>query len=114
VRTSCVPASGTVARRVEIEFVGDRLASARLAQAYSVLAPERQPVRSNERSDDEREDGVAGERAAGQDRGDLRSGVLRAPASRADDPESDSASGKFGSPMIVSTSRPVTSVAIAT
>ena len=37
-------ASGAVARRVEIEFVGDRLAGARLAQAYSVLSPERRRV----------------------------------------------------------------------
>ena len=48
------PASGPVARRVEIEFVGDRLADARLAQAYVILAPERRRVTRNERSDDER------------------------------------------------------------
>ena len=42
-----------MARRVEIEFVGDRLAGARLAQAYSVLAPERRRVTSNEGSGDE-------------------------------------------------------------
>ena len=51
---SLVLASGAVARRVEIEFVGDRLAGARLAQAYSVLAPERRRVTGNEGSDDER------------------------------------------------------------
>ena len=42
-------ASGAVARRVEIEFVGDRLAGARLAQAYSVLAPERRRVTEQRR-----------------------------------------------------------------
>ena len=44
-----------MARRVEIEFVGDRLADARLAQAYVLLAPERRRVTRNERRDDERE-----------------------------------------------------------
>ena len=29
-----------MARRVEVEFVGDRLAAARLAAAYAILAPE--------------------------------------------------------------------------
>ena len=38
-----------MARRVEIEFVGDRLADARLAQAYVILAPERRRVTGNER-----------------------------------------------------------------
>ena len=32
--------SGTVAPRVEIEFVSDRLAGARLAQAYQLAVPE--------------------------------------------------------------------------
>jgi hypothetical protein len=36
-----------VARRVEIEFVGDRLAEARLAQPYVSLAPERSRVSSS-------------------------------------------------------------------
>ena len=52
---SPVLASGAVARRLEIEFVGDRLAGARLAQAYSVLAPERRRVTGNEGSGDERQ-----------------------------------------------------------
>ena len=52
---SLVLASGAVARRLEIEFVGDRLAGARLAQAYSVLAPERRRVIGNEGSGDERQ-----------------------------------------------------------
>jgi len=34
-----------VARRVEVEFGGDRLAAARLAQAYTLLAPQRRLVR---------------------------------------------------------------------
>jgi hypothetical protein len=34
-----------VARRVEIEFVSDRLAGARLAQAYAIAVPERRRVR---------------------------------------------------------------------
>ena len=59
---SRVLGSGAVARRVDIEFVGDRLAGARLAQAYSVLAPERRRVTGNEGSDDERH-GHADERA---------------------------------------------------
>jgi hypothetical protein len=69
-----------VARRVEIEFVGDRLAEARLAQAYVILAPERCRVSSNERRDDERErqqrHGRAIDDPAGQGGGDLRAGVL--------------------------------------
>ena len=36
------------ARRVEIEFVGDRLAGARLAQAYAVAVPERRRVTGND------------------------------------------------------------------
>ena len=48
-----------MARRVEIEFVGDRLADARLAQAYVLLAPERRRVTGNERSDDERHESAA-------------------------------------------------------
>jgi len=48
-------AGGAVARRLEIEFVGDRLAGARLAQAYSMLAPERRRVIGNEGSGDERQ-----------------------------------------------------------
>ena len=39
--------SGTVARRVEIEFVSDRLAGARLAQAYGFVVPERRRVTGN-------------------------------------------------------------------
>ena len=61
---SRVRGSGAVARRVEIEFVGDRLADARLAQAYSALAPERRRVTDNEGSGDERHglaDGRSGE-----------------------------------------------------
>ena len=84
---SRVLASGAVARRVEIEFVGDRLAGARLAQAYSVLAPERRRVIGNEGSGDERHGHADGR--AGEGRGDLRAGVLRAPAPGADDSESD-------------------------
>jgi hypothetical protein len=42
-----------VAGRVEIEFVSDRLAGARLAQAYAIAVPERRRVRSNERRSDE-------------------------------------------------------------
>ena len=53
-----------MARRVEIEFVGDRLAGARLAQAYSMLAPERRRVTGNEGSDDERH-GLAERTTAG-------------------------------------------------
>jgi hypothetical protein len=41
-----------VAPRVEIEFVSDRLAGARLAQAYQVAVPERRLSR-RERSDDD-------------------------------------------------------------
>ena len=48
-------ASGPVVRPVEIEFVGDRLADARLAQAYVILAPERRRVTHSERSGSERE-----------------------------------------------------------
>ena len=44
-----------MARRVEIEFVSDRLADARLAQAYVILAPERRRVTRNEESDSERQ-----------------------------------------------------------
>ena len=54
-RISITPTSDTVARRVEIEFVGDRLASARLAQAYAIVVPERRRVTGNERRDDERQ-----------------------------------------------------------
>ena len=72
-----------MARRVEIEFVGDRLADARLAQAYVLLAPERRRVTGNERRDDEREQQQG--RAVGQDGRDLRAGVLGPSASRADD-----------------------------
>ena len=57
-----VLASSAVARRLEIEFVGDRLAGARLARAYSVLAPERRRVTGNEGSGDERH-GHADQRA---------------------------------------------------
>ena len=42
-----------MARRVEIEFVGDRLASARLAQAYATWRPSGARVTGNERRDDE-------------------------------------------------------------
>ena len=77
-----------MARRVEIEFVGDRLADARLAQAYVLLAPERRRVTGNERRDDEREQ-HAGPGRAGQGGGDLRAGVLGSAAARADDPEPD-------------------------
>ncbi|MGI8800709.1 MAG: recombinase family protein [Solirubrobacteraceae bacterium] len=59
-----------MARRVEVEFVGDRLADSRLAQAYAVLAPERRRVTGNERRDDERDqdcrNDLAGGRAAGR------------------------------------------------
>ena len=82
-----VLAGGAVARRLEIEFVGDRLASARLAQAYSMLAPERRCVIGNEGSGDERQ--RRAEQRPVEDCGDLRAGVRRAPAPRADDPESD-------------------------
>jgi hypothetical protein len=54
-----------VARRVEVQFVGDRLADARLAQAYVLLAPERRRVTGNERRDDEPEQQHG--RAVGQD-----------------------------------------------
>jgi hypothetical protein len=41
--------------RVEIEFVSDRLAGPRLAQAYAFVVPERRRVTHNERrSEDER------------------------------------------------------------
>ncbi len=82
-----------MARRVEIELVGDRLADARLAQAYAVLAPERRRVTANERRDDEpeqqRQDDLAGGGPVGQGRGDLRAGVLGSSAAGADDPQSD-------------------------
>ena len=84
---SRVLGSWAVARRVEIEFVGDRLAGARLAQAYSALAPERRRVTGNEGSDVERHGHADGR--AGEDRGDLRAGVLRAPTPGADDRKSD-------------------------
>jgi EAL domain-containing protein (putative c-di-GMP-specific phosphodiesterase class I) len=76
------------ARRVEIEFVGDRLAGARLAQAYGFVVPERRRVTANDRSDDERRD-LAGGRADGPGSGDLRAGLLGAPAPGRDDPEPD-------------------------
>jgi site-specific DNA recombinase len=82
-----------VARRVETEFVGDRLAGARLAQAYAILAPERRRVTGNERRGDERRQrhDLAGAGADGPGGGDLRAGVLRAPAPRRDDPQPDAA-----------------------
>lgn len=68
-----------MAGRVEIEFVSDRLAGPRLAQAYAIAVPEGRRLTGNERgSDDERRD--HGEPAVGQGGGDLRAGVLRAPA----------------------------------
>jgi hypothetical protein len=67
-----------VARPIDIEFVDDRLAGARLVRAYAVLAPERRGVTGNEGSDSERH-GRAGGLATGEGRGDLRAGVLRAP-----------------------------------
>jgi len=74
-----------VAPRVEIEFVGDRLASPRLAQAYGFVVPERRRVTGNERrDDDERRD-----LADGQGGGDLRAGVLGASAAGRDDPQPD-------------------------
>jgi hypothetical protein len=76
-----------VARRLEIEFVGDRLAGARLARAYSVLAPDRRRVTGNEGSVDEQQR-QADQRPV-EDRGDLRAGVLGAPAPRADDRQPD-------------------------
>jgi hypothetical protein len=88
-----VRASGPVARRVEIDFVGDRLAEARLAQAYVIFAPERCRVTQSEGRDGERQQPRQHGRAvdaAGQDRRDLRAGVIGPPASRADDRESDS------------------------
>jgi len=87
VGTSRAPGGVAVDRRVEIEFVGDRLAGARLAQAYSVLSPERRRVIGNEGSDDERQRQAGGREGEGH--GDLRAGVLRTPTSRADDSESD-------------------------
>ncbi len=59
-----------MARRVEIEFVSDRLADAWLAQAYVILAPERRRVTRKEESDSERQqrqrvgDGDGGRRVA--------------------------------------------------
>ena len=53
-----------MARRVEIEFVSDRLAGARLAQAYAIAVPERRRVTANERSDDERDLEATGRVAA--------------------------------------------------
>ena len=41
-------AGGAVARRLEVEFSSDRLAAARQARAYSVLAPERRRVIGSE------------------------------------------------------------------
>ena len=84
---SPVLAGGAVARRVEVEFVGDRLAGARVARAYSVLAPERRRVIGNEGSGDERQ--RQADQQPVEDRGDLRAGVLGAPAPRADDSEPD-------------------------
>ena len=43
-----VLAGGAVARRLEVEFSSDRLAAARQARAYSVLAPERRRVIGSE------------------------------------------------------------------
>ena len=43
-----------MASRVEIELVSDRLAGARLAQAYAIAVPERRLRK--ERSDDDRDD----------------------------------------------------------
>ena len=60
-----------MARRVEIEFVGERLAVARLAQAYAIAVPERRRVTHNERRDDERQ-GLADGRTDGPGGGDLR------------------------------------------
>ena len=77
--------SGMAAPRVEIEFVSDRLAGARLAQAYGFVVPERRRVTGNERSDDERDDHAG----VGQDRGGLRARVLGAPAPGRDDPQPD-------------------------
>jgi hypothetical protein len=87
VSISRLVASGAVARRFEIEFVGDRLAGARLAQAYSVLAPERRRVTGNGGSIDERHSHADGR--ADEGGGDLRLGVLGASAPRADDSQSD-------------------------
>ena len=80
--------SDTVARRVEIEFVSDRLAGARLAQAFGFVVPERRRVTHGDRSEDERQP-LPGERADRPGGGDLRAGVLRAPAPGRDDPEPD-------------------------
>ena len=41
-----------VGRRVEVEFVADRLAAARLAQAYALAVPERRRPPRNEQSDE--------------------------------------------------------------
>ena len=41
-----------MARRVDIEFVSDRLAGARLAQAYAIAVPERRRVRTARREDE--------------------------------------------------------------
>ena len=76
---------------LEIEFVGDRLAEARLAQAYVILAPERRRVTHSERSDSERQQQRqrADDGAVGPGGRDLCEGVLGSSAARADDSESD-------------------------
>src|SRR5215218_3402078 len=79
---------GEMARRVEVELVLDRLAAARLAQAYSILAPEcRRLSAGNERareSGDAR--GKAGTDALG---GNLRPRLHRSPAGGRDRREPD-------------------------
>ena len=69
-----------VAPRVEIEFVGDRLASSRLAQAYGFVVPERRRVTGNERRDDDQRHELAGGGAHGPGGGDLRGSAPSASA----------------------------------
>src|SRR5207253_1614330 len=70
-----------VARRVEVEFGGDRLAGVRVAQAYGLLAPQRRRRAGEverigtELSDEQRQ------RSQDAGGGDLRAGVFGASAS---------------------------------
>src|SRR5215216_4220785 len=77
-----------VARRVEVELVLDRLAAARLAQAYSIMAPECRRLRAGNEGAREEGDarGRAGTDAPG---GDLRPRLDRSPARGRDRRESD-------------------------
>src|SRR3989304_2718005 len=80
------PTGDAVGRRVEIEFVGDRLAVVRLAQAYAIVVPERRRVIGSERRDDEQQWDLAGAGADGQGGSDLRARGVGGSGPRADEP----------------------------